>query len=56
MISPLISNLKELAIYAELIIFTILPKAFVDQLLKKIPELCSIFSYIFCSEDLIQTN
>jgi hypothetical protein len=56
MLSPLLSNLKDLVNYCELIAFTILPRAFVDQLYAKVPELQTIFSYTFCNEDLITKN
>jgi hypothetical protein len=56
MLSPLLSNLKDLVNYCELIAFTILPRAFVDQLYSKVPELQTIFSYTFCNEDLITKN
>ena len=56
MLSPLLANLKDLVNYCELIAFTILPRAFVDQLYAKVPELRTIFSYTFCNEDLISTN
>lgn len=53
MISPMLSSLRELKQYCELIAFTFLPRAFVDAILLKIPELRNIFSYIFCREEMV---
>lgn len=40
----------------EIISYTILPRAFVKSIINKIPELGTIFSYIFCWEDMVQTE
>ena len=56
MISPLLSTMKDLHQHCELIVFTVLPRAFVDGILNKIPELWAIFSYIFCREEMVQTD
>ena len=49
----MLSSLKDLQQYCELIAFTYLPRSFVDSIIQKIPELRSIFSYIFCLEEMI---
>ena len=36
--------------------FTVLPRAFMDAILVKIPELRSIFNYVFCREEMVQTE
>jgi hypothetical protein len=33
-----------------------LPRPFVDGILSKVPELRSIFGYIFCREEIVQTE
>ena len=55
MVSPLLSTLQFLVKNCELIIFTVLPKGFVDKLLDKIPELRDLFSYVLAYEELQQT-
>jgi hypothetical protein len=55
MVSPLVSTLRLLVKNCELIIYTVLPRAFVDKLLDKIPELRDLFSYVLAYEDLQQT-
>jgi len=52
----MLSSLKELVNYCELIAFTILPRAFLDQLFVKVPDLKTLFSYTFCREDLLMTE
>lgn len=53
MISPMLSSLRELTQYCELIAFTYLPRAFVESILTKIPDLRAIFSYVFCWEEIM---
>ena len=55
MVSPLLSTLRYLVKNCELIIYTVLPRAFVEKLLDKIPELRDLFSYVLTYEDLQQT-
>jgi hypothetical protein len=55
MVSPLLSTLRLLVKHCELIIYTVLPRAFVEKLLDKIPELRDLFSYVLTYEDLQQT-
>lgn len=55
MVSPLLSTLTYLVKNCELIIYTVLPRAFVEKLLDKIPELRYLFSYVLTYEDLHQT-
>lgn len=52
----MLSSLRDLQQYCELIAFTFLPRSFVDSILIKIPELRNIFSYIFCREEMVQTE
>ena len=52
MVSPLLSTLRDLVKHCELIIYTVLPRAFVEKLLDKIPELRDLFSYVLTYEDL----
>lgn len=56
MISPMLSSLRDLQQYCELIAFTFLPRQFVDSILLKVPDLRNIFSYIFCREEMVQTE
>ena len=41
---------------SEIIVQTILPRVFVDKLFDHIPELKAAISYIFCLEDLLQSD
>ena len=52
MVSPLLSTLRHLVKHCELIIYTVMPRAFVEKLLDKIPELRDLFSYVLTYEDL----
>ncbi len=56
MVSPMISQLRELTSHCELIGYTFLPRPFVDQLFAKVPELKNLFSYVLCYEDMTQTD
>ena len=56
MVSPMISQLRELTMHCELIGYTYLPRPFVDQFFLKVPELKSFFSYMLCSEDMTHTD
>jgi hypothetical protein len=39
-----------------LILYSYLPRLFIDKLLQKIPDLENIFSYIFCGEDMLEND
>jgi hypothetical protein len=39
-----------------MVAFTYLSRSFIDQLFNKIPELKTIFSYLFTKEDLVHTD
>lgn len=54
--SPMIKMMERLSQVAEIIVQTILPKSFVDQLFKDVPEIKESISYIFCLEDFMQTE
>ncbi len=49
--------LRDLQGYCEMIIFTYLPKRFVDELIEtQLPELKSIFSYIICDDHIVEVG
>jgi len=48
---PLLNQLRHLQMYYELVIFTTLPRYFVDRLLSMTPQLDSVISTILCNED-----
>jgi NLI interacting factor-like phosphatase len=56
MVSPMITQLRELTHHCELIAFTFLPRPFVEQFLTKVPEVKNFFSYVFCQEDMVQAD
>jgi NLI interacting factor-like phosphatase len=49
----MIKALKELYTQCELVLFTYLPKAFMEAIKEKLPELSECFSYIICREDIL---
>ena len=49
----MLSSLKDLHQYCELIVFTVLPRSFMEAILTKIPELRGIFNYVFCREEMV---
>lgn len=53
---PMVKALRDLQAYCELILWTYLPRGFVDKLIEKVPELGQIFSYIFTQEDMIEAQ
>ena len=52
----MLKSLRDLQAYSELILFTYLPRSFVDNILTKIPDLNNIFSFIFCQEDMLPVD
>lgn len=56
MVSPLLSTLRELTQYCELIIFTFLPMPFVERLLEKVGELRKMFSYVLTREQMTEQD
>ena len=52
----MLKTLRDLQGYCELIMYTFLPREFVDRLVTKIPDLNNIFSYIFCAEDMAESE
>ena len=52
----MLKSLRDLQAYSELILFTYLPRSFVDNILTKIPDLNNIFSFIFCQEDMLAVD
>ena len=53
---PLLFWLRSLSRDNELILSTILPRNFLDQIFSLIPELKDVFSYILTKEDQIETE
>lgn len=50
----LLKCLRELQSYCELIIFTYVPRAYVDKLISTyLPEFKNIFSHILCAEEMV---
>ena len=49
----MIKALKDLQAYCELILYSYLPRAFIEAIFEKLPELGAIFSYIICREDIL---
>lgn len=47
------ARLKELSSFCELIIFTSLPKRFLDKLMERLPEFQGLFNYVISQEILI---
>jgi len=48
---PLLTHLKKLIKYYEIVVFTSLPRAFMEKLLKQCPGLDNLLNIILCSED-----
>jgi hypothetical protein len=53
---PLVKGLRDLQAYCELILYTCLPKSLCENFFQKIPELKTIFSYIFYAEDMVEND
>ena len=47
----LLKILKQFQVYFELIIFTVLPRRFVDLILKEIPGAACYFNHVLCAEE-----
>jgi hypothetical protein len=55
--TAMIKSLKDLQDVCELVLFTYLPRNFVDELLKfKLPELREIFSFIICNDEIVEVG
>jgi hypothetical protein len=53
----LLKSLRELQSYCELILYSYLPRAFIEKLISAhLPEFNNIFSYILGSEDMVEVN
>jgi hypothetical protein len=55
-IDPMLKALRDLQGYCELILYTFLPKEFLELLLEKVSGLKNCFSYIFSGSDLIEAD
>lgn len=52
----MIKALRDLQAYCEIIVFTYLPRDYMDKILAYLPELKSILSYIICREEMIEAK
>jgi hypothetical protein len=53
----LLKSLRELQCYCELILYSYLPRAFIEKLISSnLPEFNNIFSYIISGEDMVEVN
>jgi len=52
----LLKGLRDLQAYCELILYTCLPKSLCENFFLKVPELKTVFSYIFYAEDMIEAD
>ena len=55
--TAMLKSLRDLQGFCELILFTYLPKNFVDELLKvQLPELREIFNFIICDNEIVEVG
>ena len=53
----MLKSLRDLQSYCELIIYTYLPRAFLDKLIEAhLPEFVNIFSYTLCREEMVEVG
>jgi len=53
----MLKSLKELQGYCELVLFTYLPRPFIESLIRNhLPELNLIFSFIICDDEMVEVG